>query len=272
MSLICGGLIRHIGFSFHSTPQELEKILNAHPEMEFVQLQINYGDWENPAIQSRACYEVARAHGKPVIIMEPVKGGMLANPPEPVKEIFKQAEPDASCASWAIRFAADLPGIITVLSGMSSMEQMEDNLSVMKDFNGLSPEEKKMFLQLVSVSGVGAKMGIAVLSAMNVGDIAVAIASSDVRRLTSVKGLGKKTAERIILELREKVSAAQLPAEQGGKSAAAPQRVSDKEEDAVVGLMSLGYTRAESVRAVRGAIEGGADSMEEIIMTALRSM
>ena len=137
------GLIRHIGFSFHSTPQELEKILNAHPEMEFIQLQINYGDWENPAIQSRACYEVARAHGKPVIIMEPVKGGMLANPPEPVKEIFKQAEPDASCASWAIRFAADLPGIITVLSGMSSMEQMEDNLSVMKDFNGLSPEEKK---------------------------------------------------------------------------------------------------------------------------------
>ena len=138
--------------------------------------------------------------------------------------------------------------------------------------SNLSPEEKKMFLQLVSVSGVGAKMGIAVLSAMNVGDIAVAIASSDVRRLTSVKGLGKKTAERIILELREKVSAAQLPAEQGGKSAAAPQRVSDKEEDAVVGLMSLGYTRAESVRAVRGAIEGGADSMEEIIMTALRSM
>ena len=139
-------------------------------------------------------------------------------------------------------------------------------------FGFVSPEEKKMFLQIVSVSGVGAKMGIAVLSAMNVGDIAVAIASSDVRRLTSVKGLGKKTAERIILELREKVSAAQLPAEQGGKSAAAPQRFSDKEEDAVVGLMSLGYTRAESVRAVRGAIEGGADSMEEIIMTALRSM
>ena len=82
------GLIRHIGFSFHSTPQELDKILTRHPEMEFVQLQINYGDWENPAIQSRACYEVARKHGKPVIIMEPVKGGMLANPPESVQEIF----------------------------------------------------------------------------------------------------------------------------------------------------------------------------------------
>ena len=83
------GLIRHVGFSFHSTPEELEDILKAHPEMEFVQLQINYGDWENPAIQSRACYEMARKYGKPVIIMEPVKGGMLANPPEPVAEIFK---------------------------------------------------------------------------------------------------------------------------------------------------------------------------------------
>lgn len=80
------GLIRHMGFSFHSTPEELEEILNAHPEMEFVQLQINYADWENPAVQSRACYEVARKHGKPVVIMEPVKGGMLANPPEPVEK------------------------------------------------------------------------------------------------------------------------------------------------------------------------------------------
>lgn len=137
------GLIKHIGFSFHSTPEELDEILTKHPEMEFVQLQINYGDWENPAIQSRACYEVARAHHKPVIIMEPVKGGMLANPPEQVQEIFKKAEPEASCASWAIRFAADLDGIITVLSGMSNMEQMEDNLSVMKNFTGLSEKEKK---------------------------------------------------------------------------------------------------------------------------------
>lgn len=136
------GLIKHVGFSFHSTPEELEEILTKHPEMEFVQLQINYGDWENPAIQSRACYEVARKHNKPVIIMEPVKGGMLANPPELVQEIFKKVEPEASCASWAIRFAADLPGIITVLSGMSNMEQMEDNLSVMKNFNGLSEKEK----------------------------------------------------------------------------------------------------------------------------------
>lgn len=137
------GLIKHIGFSFHSTPEELEEILNQHPEMEFVQLQINYADWENPAVQSRACYEVARAHGKSVIIMEPVKGGMLANPPESVQKIFKEAEPESSVASWAIRFAANLDGLITVLSGMSNVEQMEDNLSYMKDFHGLTDAQKE---------------------------------------------------------------------------------------------------------------------------------
>ena len=136
------GLIKHVGFSFHSTPEELEEILKAHPEMEFVQLQINYADWENPAIQSRRCYEVARKYGKPVVIMEPVKGGMLANPPESVQRVLKEAEPNSSAASWAMRFAANLEGIITVLSGMSSVEQMEDNLSYMKDFNGLSEKEQ----------------------------------------------------------------------------------------------------------------------------------
>lgn len=139
------GLIKHVGFSFHSTPEELEELLNRHPEVEFVQLQINYGDWENPAVQSKKCYEVARAHGKPVVIMEPVKGGMLANPPKEVQDIFKKADPNASCASWAVRFAADLEGVITVLSGMSSLEQMEDNLSYMKHFTGLSEQEKQVF-------------------------------------------------------------------------------------------------------------------------------
>lgn len=137
------GLIRHVGFSFHSTPEELDQILSAHPEMEFVQLQINYADWENPAIQSRACYETARRHGKPVIIMEPVKGGMLANPPESVRKVFRQAEPESSEASWGIRFAANLEGVITVLSGMSNVEQMRDNLSYMRDFKGLTPKQKE---------------------------------------------------------------------------------------------------------------------------------
>ena len=138
------GLIRHIGFSFHSTPEELEELLNKHPEMEFVQLQINYADWDNPAVQSKACYEVARKHGKPVVIMEPVKGGMLANPPETVAEVFQKAEPDSSVASWAVRFAASLEGVITVLSGMSNVEQMKDNLSYMKGFRGLNEEQQSV--------------------------------------------------------------------------------------------------------------------------------
>ena len=137
------GLCKHIGFSFHSTPEELEEVLTAHPEMEFVQLQINYADWENPAVQSRACYEVARKHGKPVIVMEPVKGGMPATPPESVQKIFKAADPSASVASWGVRFAADLEGIITVLSGMSNVAQMEDNLSYMRHFTGLTAAQRE---------------------------------------------------------------------------------------------------------------------------------
>lgn len=136
------GKIKHIGFSFHSTPEELEPILQEHPEMEFVQLQINYADWENPAINSKGVYEVARKYNKPVIVMEPVKGGMLANPPESVAKILKDAEPDQSVASWAVRFAADLPGVLVVLSGMSNLEQMDDNLTYMKDFTGLTDAER----------------------------------------------------------------------------------------------------------------------------------
>lgn len=137
------GLIKHIGFSFHSTPEELDEILINHPEMEFVQLQINYADWDYPAVQSKECYEIARKHNKPVVIMEPVKGGMLANPPESVVKILKRAEPESSAASWAIRFAANLDGVITVLSGMSNMEQMKDNLSYMRGFSGLTEKEEQ---------------------------------------------------------------------------------------------------------------------------------
>jgi len=132
------GKIRHYGFSFHSTPEELEEILIAHPDAEFVQLQINYADWENPAIQSRGIYEVARKYGKPIIVMEPLKGGLLADPPEAVAALLREQEPQASVASWGIRFAANLEGVLVVLSGMSDLRQMEDNLSYMKEFSGMT--------------------------------------------------------------------------------------------------------------------------------------
>ncbi len=131
------GLIRHLGFSMHADAGQLDAALTAHPEVEFVQLQINYADWESHENQSRLCYECALRHGKPVVIMEPVKGGLLANPPQSVADVFKAADPSASCASWALRFAASLPGIVTVLSGMSNREQMADNLATFADFKPL---------------------------------------------------------------------------------------------------------------------------------------
>lgn len=136
------GLIRHWGFSFHATPDILDEILTAHPDAEFVQLQLNYADWENPDVTARENYEVARKHGKSIIVMEPVKGGALAEPPEAVRKIFDEADSAASYASWAIRYAASLDGIITVLSGMSNVAQMEDNLSYMKDFKALNEQEQ----------------------------------------------------------------------------------------------------------------------------------
>lgn len=136
------GLIKHWGFSFHATPDILDEILTAHPDAEFVQLQLNYADWENPDVASRANYEVARKHGKSIIVMEPVKGGALAAPPQEVRKIFDDADKNASYASWAIRYVASLEGIITVLSGMSNIEQMADNLSYMKDFKALNDSEQ----------------------------------------------------------------------------------------------------------------------------------
>ncbi len=148
------------------------------------------------------------------------------------------------------------------------LQVRDDGISL---FGFVSPEEKNMFLKLISVSGVGPRMGIAILSGMNLGELAVAIASSDVKGLCAVKGLGKKTAERIILELREKVESAPVPPAKGVE-APSPAVAAGEEEDAVVGLMSLGYTRAESTRAVRAAAERGAKGVEEIILSALKNM
>ena len=135
------GQIRHLGFSFHDTPEVLDKILSDHPEVDFVQLQLNYADWENPEVQSRGVYEMARKHGKYVTVMEPCKGGLLANPPKAVKELFDKAAPGASYASWAFRFIASKEGIFTVLSGMNAVEQMEDNLATFRDFRPMTEEE-----------------------------------------------------------------------------------------------------------------------------------
>lgn len=140
------GLVKYYGFSFHADPELLEELLTEHPDVDFIQLQINYADWDNPGVASRECYEIARKHGKSMTVMEPVKGGALANPPKGVQDIFKAADPDASMASWAIRYVASMDGIITVLSGMSNIAQMEDNLSYMKDFKPLSEDEQKVII------------------------------------------------------------------------------------------------------------------------------
>ncbi|MDD3141638.1 MAG: aldo/keto reductase, partial [Lachnospiraceae bacterium] len=145
------GKIKTIGFSFHDKADLLDEILTEHPEIEFVQLQINYLDWENESIQSRKCYEIATKHNKPVIVMEPIKGGTLAAVPEEAKNVFKEYHPDMSVASWAIRFAASHENVMMVLSGMSTMEQLLDNTAYMQAFQPFTTEEFDLVNKAVKI-------------------------------------------------------------------------------------------------------------------------
>ena len=144
------GKVRHVGISFHDSAEMLDRILTEYPQLEAVQLQFNYVDYDDPAVQSRRCYEVCRKHGKPVIVMEPVKGGNLADLPEDAAAVL-DALHGGSPASYAIRFAAGFPGMLMVLSGMSSMEQMQDNLSYMKDFTPLNDAERTAVSKVVEI-------------------------------------------------------------------------------------------------------------------------
>ena len=135
------GKIKHFGFSFHGSPELLEKVLDKHPEIEFVQIQLNYLDRTNPVVRSQMLYEILRDRNIPIIVMEPVRGGMLANMAPEIEAKFKAKRPDSSVASWALRFVGSLPGVMTILSGMSNEEQMNDNIGTFTDFEPLTDEE-----------------------------------------------------------------------------------------------------------------------------------
>ena len=144
------GKIRHVGMSFHDTAEVLDQILTEYPQIEVVQIQFNYLDYEDPKIQSRLCYEVCRKHNKPIIIMEPVKGGSLVNLPKIAGDVLDELQ-GGSPASYAIRYAAGFPGVMMVLSGMSNMEQMQDNLSYMKNFKPLNEKELKAVYEVQNI-------------------------------------------------------------------------------------------------------------------------
>lgn len=143
------GKIKHFGFSYHGTPELLEKVLDKHPEVEFVQIQLNYADWNNQLVHSGRLYEILRERSIPIIIMEPVKGGSLAAMAPELEEMFKAVHPEKSVASWAMRFCGSLEGVATILSGMSNEEQMQDNLSTFADFQPLNDEERDVIAKVM---------------------------------------------------------------------------------------------------------------------------
>ena len=138
------GKIKHFGFSYHGSPELLEEILDKHPEMEFVQIQLNYLDRTNPVVRSQKLYEILRDRNIPIIVMEPVRGGMLANMAPEIEAKFKARQPERSVASWALRFVGSLPGVMTILSGMSNEEQMEDNIRTFSNFEKLADDEMQI--------------------------------------------------------------------------------------------------------------------------------
>lgn len=141
------GKIKEMGFSFHDSPELLDEILNDHPEVDFVQLQINFLDWEDDNVQSKGCYEVARKHGKEIVIMEPIKGGKLVDIDQKVKDKLAEVDPNATVPALALRFAASLPGVRMVLSGMSSLEQLDENTVTLDDFTPMSEKEVETMLE-----------------------------------------------------------------------------------------------------------------------------
>ncbi|MDO4339979.1 MAG: aldo/keto reductase [Eubacteriales bacterium] len=145
------GKFREFGMSLHETPEFLDMVLTEHPEVDFVLLQINYVDWNSPAIRSRELYETAMKHGKPIVVMEPCKGGTLANVPKEAEKLMKAYNPDASIASWAYRWVASLPGVRVVAAGMPKMEFLEDNMKTFDNFVPMNDEEYKIIDQVVEI-------------------------------------------------------------------------------------------------------------------------